>query len=79
LAGRWIALRPTLRYPLSVSLAFTACLFGDGVAVLARLPDGSVVAARQGCMLALAFHPELTDDLRLHSYFLSMVNGDMKR
>ncbi|MCK4963609.1 MAG: pyridoxal 5'-phosphate synthase glutaminase subunit PdxT [Dehalococcoidia bacterium] len=52
---------------------------GDGVAVLARLPDGSVVAARQGCMLALAFHPELTDDLRLHSYFLSMVNGDMKR
>ncbi|HUU64429.1 MAG TPA: pyridoxal 5'-phosphate synthase glutaminase subunit PdxT [Dehalococcoidia bacterium] len=52
---------------------------GDGVAVLARLPDGSVVAARQGYMLALAFHPELTDDLRLHSYFLSMVNGDMKR
>lgn len=52
---------------------------GDGVAVLARLPDGSVVAARQGCMLALAFHPELTDDLRLHSYFLSMVNGDIKR
>jgi len=52
---------------------------GDGVAVLARLPDGSVVAARQGCMLALAFHPELTDDLRLHSYFLSMVNGDVKR
>jgi len=52
---------------------------GDGVAVLARLPDGSVVAARQGCMLALAFHPELTDDLRLHSYFLSMVNGNVKR
>ncbi len=52
---------------------------GDGVAVLARLPDGSVVAARQGHMLALAFHPELTDDLRLHSYFLGMVNGDMKR
>ncbi len=52
---------------------------GDGVAVLARLPDGSAVAARQGYMLALAFHPELTDDLRLHSYFLSMVNGDVKR
>lgn len=52
---------------------------GDGVAVLARLPDGSGVAARQGYMLALAFHPELTDDLRLHSYFLSMVNGDLKR
>ena len=52
---------------------------GDGVAVLARLPDGSGVAARQGHMLALAFHPELTDDLRLHSYFLSMVNGDVNR
>jgi len=52
---------------------------GDGVAVLARLPDGSAVAARQGYMLALAFHPELTDDLRLHSYFLSMVNGDANR
>jgi 5'-phosphate synthase pdxT subunit len=52
---------------------------GDGVAVLARLPDGSGVAARQGTMLALAFHPELTDDLRLHSYFLSMVSGDLKQ
>ncbi len=49
---------------------------GDGVAVLARLPNGTGVAARQGNMLALAFHPELTDDLRLHSYFLSIVNGD---
>jgi len=52
---------------------------GDDVSVLARLPNGTVVAARQGNMLALAFHPELTDDLRLHSYFLSMVNGDVKR
>jgi 5'-phosphate synthase pdxT subunit len=52
---------------------------GNGVEVLARLPDGSGVAARQGNMLALAFHPELTDDLRLHFYFLSMVNGDLKQ
>ena len=52
---------------------------GDGVEVMARLPDGSGVAARQGNMLALAFHPELTDDRRLHSYFLSMVNGDLKQ
>ena len=52
---------------------------GDDVSVLARLPNGSGVAARQGNMLALAFHPELTDDLRLHSYFLSIVNGDVKR
>jgi 5'-phosphate synthase pdxT subunit len=52
---------------------------GDGVAVLARLPNGTGVAARQGNMLALAFHPELTDDLRLHSFFLSIVNGDKNR
>jgi len=52
---------------------------GDGVVVLAGLPDGTGVAARQGNMLALAFHPELTDDLRLHSYFLDMVNGDRER
>lgn len=48
---------------------------GDGVEVMSRLPDGTGVAARQGNMLALAFHPELTDDLRLHNYFLSMVVG----
>jgi len=48
----------------------------DGtVEVLARLADGTVVAARDGKMLALAFHPELTDDLRFHQYFLEMVSG----
>ena len=52
---------------------------GQGVEVLARLNNGTGVAARQGNMLALAFHPELTDDPRLHSYFLSIVNGDAKR
>lgn len=35
--------------------------------------DGKIVAARQKNMLATAFHPELTDDLRMHSYFLDMV------
>ena len=47
---------------------------GDGVEVLAKLGD-KIVAARQGNMLALAFHPELTDDLRLHRYFLEMIPG----
>ncbi len=45
----------------------------DGVEVLATLPDGRVVAARQGCWLATAFHPELTEDLRFHQLFLTMV------
>ncbi|GMA50726.1 pyridoxal 5'-phosphate synthase subunit PdxT [Alicyclobacillus contaminans] len=45
---------------------------GDSVEVLARYED-RVVAARQGRLLALSFHPELTGDDRLHRYFLDMV------
>jgi 5'-phosphate synthase pdxT subunit len=45
------------------------------VEILARLADGTIVAVRQGKLLALAFHPELTDDLRFHQYFLDMVAG----
>ena len=52
---------------------------GTDVKVLARLADGTAVAARQGNMLALSFHPELTDDLRLHAYFLDMVRNSVKR
>lgn len=33
-----------------------------------------VVAVRQGALLATSFHPEVTDDLRVHEYFLRMVN-----
>jgi 5'-phosphate synthase pdxT subunit len=46
---------------------------GHGVDVLATLADGTIVAVRQGSLLATAFHPELTDDLRFHRYFLDMV------
>jgi 5'-phosphate synthase pdxT subunit len=49
---------------------------GDGVEVLGRLPDGAAVAARQGKLIALAFHPELTTDPRLHSLFLDVVRGE---
>ncbi len=45
------------------------------VEILAKLADGTSVAARQGNLLASAFHPELTDDLRLHQYFLNIVAG----
>lgn len=44
---------------------------GSGVEILAELPEG-IVAARQGNLLATSFHPELTDDLRLHQYFIRM-------
>jgi 5'-phosphate synthase pdxT subunit len=46
---------------------------GPGVEVLARLPDGTAVAARQGLLLATAFHPELTPDTRFHRYFVAQV------
>jgi 5'-phosphate synthase pdxT subunit len=49
------------------------CETGPGVQVLARLESGAVVAARQGNLLATAFHPELTPDDRLHRYFLDLV------
>ena len=48
---------------------------GDGVEVLARLDDGSIVAVRQKKLLGTAFHPELTYDLRLHSYFVGMTEA----
>ncbi len=41
--------------------------------VLASLPDGRIVAARQGRLLATSFHPELTQDTRFHRYFLSLA------
>lgn len=47
----------------------------DGVEILARLKDNTIVAVKQGKMLATAFHPELTDDLRFHQYFLDIIKG----
>lgn len=38
--------------------------------------DGAIVAAREGRLLVCAFHPELTDDLRFHLYFIRMVRGE---
>ena len=47
---------------------------GKGVDVLARF-RGEPVALRQGKLLALAFHPELTDDPRVHAWFLREFVG----
>jgi 5'-phosphate synthase pdxT subunit len=43
---------------------------GEGVETLAEY-EGSVVAVRQGNLLATSFHPELTDDTRVHEWFLN--------
>ena len=47
----------------------------SGVELLARLRDGAAVAARQGTLLAVAFHPELTPDARFHRFFLEIVGS----
>jgi len=47
---------------------------GPGVEVLARLNDGTPVAALQERLLATAFHPELTPDTRLHQFFLNLAS-----
>jgi 5'-phosphate synthase pdxT subunit len=48
---------------------------GPEVEVLAEV-DGHPVLARQGRFLVAAFHPELTDDTRLHEQFLKMVEEE---
>lgn len=48
---------------------------GDAVQVLARLTDGRVVAVEQGNLLGTSFHPEVTNDLRFHDYFLAKVRA----
>jgi len=58
---------------------------GAGVEVLASLPEGSgpaagsPIAVRQGPLLATSFHPELTDDDRIHGYFLELVRQQGRR
>jgi 5'-phosphate synthase pdxT subunit len=51
---------------------------GAGVEVLAEV-DGHPVAVRQGNVLAVAFHPELTDDDRLHRWLVERSNGGTPR
>lgn len=49
---------------------------GPGVEILSRLRDGRIVAVRNGHLIATAFHPELTDDYRMHRYFLGIAAGE---
>ena len=54
-----------IRAPLIQSVQGTA-------QVLSALPDGRIVAAQQGRLLATSFHPELTHDMRFHRYFVEL-------
>jgi len=51
---------------------------GPAVEVLASY-DGRPVAIREGAVLACAFHPELTEDPRLHALFMAMTTGARQR
>ena len=57
--------RNDLRAPLIQSVAGNA-------RAICRLEDGTIVAAREGNLLATSFHPELTGDTRLHELFLTI-------
>ncbi len=54
---------------------------GGEVEVLSRIAggvaDGRIVAVRQGNVLATAFHPELTNDLRVHRLFVDIVESSV--
>jgi pyridoxal 5'-phosphate synthase pdxT subunit len=48
---------------------------GDGVEVLAE-HDGEPVLLREGRFIVASFHPELTDDTRVHERFLELVEEE---
>jgi len=52
---------------------------GIGVQALSALPDGEIVAARQGNLLATSFHPELSGDPRIHRYFTDMALKEISK
>jgi 5'-phosphate synthase pdxT subunit len=66
------ALGEGTRFPAVFIRAPLITEVGPEVEVLARLPDGGIVAVRQGHLLATAFHPELSGDARFHDLFLAM-------
>lgn len=55
---------------------------GAGVEVLASVLEGPaqgrIVAVRQGALLATSFHPEVTDDFRVHQYFVEMARESLR-
>ncbi len=59
-----------IRAPLIVEV-------GEGVEVLSKYGD-DIVAVKEGRNLACSFHPELTDDTRVHQLFISMVEEAKK-
>lgn len=67
---------PTIDKNMPIPLVFIRAPYitktSKDVQILATL-DNKIIAARQKNMLVSSFHPELTNDLRFHQYFLSMI------
>jgi len=59
-------------HAIFIRAPIVAAVHGDA-RVLAALPDGRIVAAIQGKLLATSFHPELTKDTRFHEFFLLLA------
>ena len=52
---------------------------GPAAEAVATLPDGRVVAVRQGNLLGTSFHPELTGETRFHQLLLSLLSHDSRK
>ncbi len=52
-------------------------VYGNAKSLLA-LPDGRMIAAQQGKLLATSFHPELSEDLRFHRYFMELAQSELE-
>ena len=50
----------------------------SNVQILSKL-NGLAVAVQEGNILGTTFHPELTDDIRLHKYFLTLINNNLQK
>ncbi|MFM5905804.1 MAG: pyridoxal 5'-phosphate synthase glutaminase subunit PdxT [Micrococcales bacterium] len=51
---------------------------GAKVQIVAELPDGRIVGVRQGNLLGISFHPEVTNETRVHELFLKMISDSTK-
>ncbi len=71
--GKSIPVLGAAAFPLVFIRGPVILAAGAGVEVFSTVEEG-IVMCRQKNLLATAFHPELTDDLRVHAYFVSMVN-----
>ncbi len=70
-----LSIDPIEGEPMTVALirAPLVTTVGEGVRVIARMPDGGIVGVEQGALIGVSFHPEITGDTRLHRYFLERV------